>query len=494
MLQSDKAMLRLIVVLKNANNSFGDMQTTIGTLANQIRVFQGSLSNLKLAIGDVFSEPFRNALVYINAFIIAITKIIRAIKPLNTESETAGNRMQQFADDTEEAADEAESSSKLLDFDKFRTLGGGEDEQVSITETITAELQKQIDAYNAQLEAMGEVNNKAVEIAETIKDWFIVTDEDGMFVSWTDNAKDLLKTVQGLAIIFGGTIGRLAAFASMFVELYQTNDQFKASVDEFIQNLTTYLPLILQSVSELIQALVPFLTELLPVIVNILDSVVGIASWLNELGILNETVYTIVAAIIALKIAQVVTAITKSVKGLKFALAAVLAVGVFAALKNMIDTSNQLGKILWTLVAVLIAVAAAFAAVKIAQAGMGAPAVAAAIGISVGAGIAAIYGASQVIQGFAEGGVTDANFIMTHENGVREWVGKQGNSTAVVNDTQMSTVMSQSVRDGVLEAMSYGAGSNENINITVQAQPDGQKIYESTRRIARKNGEKFARV
>ena len=102
--------------------------------------------------------------------------------------------------------------------------------------------------------------------------------------------------------------------------------------------------------------------------------------------------------------------------------------------------------------------------------------------------------ASSSVSGFANGGITDANFIMTHENGVREWVGRQGNSAAVVNDTQMSTVMSQSVRDGVLEALSYGTGSNENINITVEAKLDGQKIYESTRRIARKNGEKFAKV
>ena len=94
----------------------------------------------------------------------------------------------------------------------------------------------------------------------------------------------------------------------------------------------------------------------------------------------------------------------------------------------------------------------------------------------------------------ANGGITDANFIMTHENGVREWVGRQGNSTAVVNDTQMSDVMGTAVRNGVLEALSYNTGTNETFNITVQANLDGQKVYETTRKIARKNGEKFAKV
>lgn len=496
---------------------------------------------MKLAIGDLFSEPFRNALVYINAFIIAITKIIRAFKPLNTESETAGNRMQQFADDTEEAVEETESGGNLLDFDKFRTLDSGEDEQVSITETITAELQKQIDAYNDQLKAMGEVNNKAVEIAETIKNWFIVTDKEGNFVEWTNQAKGLGAALAAIPILafankinialtaiknltdagkeltasqtlmqkaFSKTGLIVMSVIGILVYLYATNEEFRKSINNLVSSLATALQPVLEAIGNILQKLAPILTTIInaitPIITFIVNIVAGLVEWLEKTGFLELAVYGLIAAFgifLTLKIASFLTGLSQNFKKLtanvtksRLAMGALIAVGVFSVFKDLIDGSNQAGKILLTLVAVLIAVAAAFAAVKIAQAGIGAPAVAAAIGISVGAGIAAVYGASQAIQGFAEGGITDANFIMTHENGVREWVGKQGNSTAVVNDTQMSTVMSQSVRDGVLEAMSYGAGSNENINITVQAQLDGQKIYESTRRIARKNGEKFARV
>ena len=242
----------------------------------------------------------------------------------------------------------------------------------------------------------------------------------------------------------------------------------------------------------------------MPLIVEIGTALAKVVSYLNDVGLLDDAIYLIVAAYAAWKTFGVIKFIEQLIRGtnkltvsttfLAGAMGLVIGAGLFVAFKDIIDTSGTLGKVLATLVATLIAVAAGFAAVKIAQAGLGAPAVAAAIGIGLGAGIAAVYGATQVIQGFANGGITDANFIMTHENGVREWVGKQGNSTAVVNDTQMSTVMSQSVRDGVLEAMSYGTGGNENINITVEAKLDGQKIYESTRRIARKNGEKFAKV
>ena len=98
-----------------------------------------------------------------------------------------------------------------------------------------------------------------------------------------------------------------------------------------------------------------------------------------------------------------------------------------------------------------------------------------------------------LVYGFANGGITDANLIMTHENGTREWIGKQGNSTAVVNDTQMSAVMGTAVRNGVLEALSYNTGSEE-FTVIVQANLDGEKVYETTRKVARRHGEKFTKV
>lgn len=81
-------------------------------------------------------------------------------------------------------------------------------------------------------------------------------------------------------------------------------------------------------------------------------------------------------------------------------------------------------------------------------------------------------GASNVAGGFtqawymAEGGFTTANFIATNENGRREWVGRNAGATAVVNDTQMSDIMYQAVKqgsyEGIIQAMYEGgtAGGN----------------------------------
>lgn len=491
LLQSDKAMLRLIVVLKNAQNSFGDINRTINTLSNQLRVFESSLSNLRLAIGDLFAEPFRNALIYINAFLIAITKIIRAFKPIATESETAGAGMQQFADDTEDAVDAATGGGNL-DFDEFRVLSSGENEQVSITEAITAELQKQIDAYNEQISAMDEVSNKAVEIAENIRDWFIVVDKDGKFVEWTDNAKLLGGALTALIAI--PIASHIYKFASSLVDLIPKISKAAVTIDT------------LTKASNLLRTSGVFLLafSLFQLITNWDNLDAGMKAVYITLSILGAA-FIVFSNTTILK--TLVGAINKGIASfVRFSKNAVLAqtaiaglgaavgIGLFLAFKKMFDSMDSQSKVAAGLAVTLLGLAVAIGAVVAAMHGLGAPAVAAAILASIGVISAGIYGLTSGIQGLAEGGITDANFIMTHENGVREWVGRQGNSTAVVNDTQMSDVMGQAVRNGVLEALSYNTGNGETFNITVQANLDGQKVYESTKRIARRNGEKFARV
>lgn len=410
--------------------------------------------------------------------------------------------MEQFADDTEDAVD-ASTVGGNLDFDEFRVLGDS-NSQISITEAITEELQKQINAYNEQIKAMGEVKNDALEVAEAIKSWLVVTDDDGKFVSWTQNAENLFSSLQALVFILGGTVGRFAIFAKIIYDSYQNNEEFKNSVLELKDTALATLPQLLQSISQVIQAIIPAISQILPLIVEIGTALAKVVSYLNDVGLLDDTIYLIVMAYAAWKAFGIIKFIeqliigtnklTASTSFLAGALGAVVGFALYNVLTTWFDSLSNGAKIAAGAISILVGLAIAIGMVVAAMHGLGAPAVAAAIAASIGVIAAGVYGVASGMQGFANGGITDANFIMTHENGVREWVGKQGNSTAVVNDTQMSTVMSQSVRDGVLEAMSYGTGGNENINITVEAKLDGQKIYESTRRIARKNGEKFAKV
>ena len=518
---------------------------------------------MKLAIGDLFAEPFKNALIYINAFLIAITKIIRAFKPIDKESETAGAGMQQFADDIEDANNAAAGGGNL-DFDEFRVLSSGEDSQLSITQAITEELQKQIQAYNDQISAMNEVGNKAVEIAEKIRDWFIVTDESGGFVEWTDNAKKLAVVIAALTgLKFANWISStrieitklieaekeltlvqtllsklftkqgliITSIVAVLAYAYATNEEFRESVNNLFSVLGSAIGSVLQPIVDILNLLLPLIQKLIDVITPILTFVVDIASGLisllDNLGLLEGAIYAVIIAFTAWKGMQLLSFISglsgnvgilsasllKNIKNIaaQFALsfnlmstkAKVLSVSIglvgaalaYAGLTAWFNQMDEGAKIVAGAVTVLVAALGAAAAAWLAFHGTMSLGVAIPVILTaVGAGVAGIQAIFSGIQGFAEGGITDANFIMTHENGVREWVGRQGNSTAVVNDTQMSDVMGTAVRNGVLEALSYNTGTNETFNITVQANLDGQKVYETTRKIARKNGEKFAKV
>jgi hypothetical protein len=96
----------------------------------------------------------------------------------------------------------------------------------------------------------------------------------------------------------------------------------------------------------------------------------------------------------------------------------------------------------------------------------------------------------------ANGGYSNANLIMTHENGKREWVGKAAGSSAIVNDTQMSDIMEGAVSKGVFNAlransaMSSGVPSNETIVVKVGE----EAVFNAVRKRAKKQGLDFASV
>ena len=72
------------------------------------------------------------------------------------------------------------------------------------------------------------------------------------------------------------------------------------------------------------------------------------------------------------------------------------------------------------------------------------------------------------VRGFATGGiVARENIIRTNENGTPEWLGKMGDRGAIVNDTQMSSVMYSAVYKAVSDSLARtktSDGSNITIN------------------------------
>lgn len=200
--QDQKALLRTIQTLVGGRNAFGDMQKTIESTQNQIRVFQGSIKNLKLAFGDLLlSEPFQKILTYVNGFIIGITKIIRVFVPFN-KSVSFANQQKQLSGFNKEV-EKLNKGIGLLSFDKFEALSKSTNkpaENLDITKALSNELKKQQEYYDGIISSVGEIATKAGEIGDKIKEWFLQKFPN------LESLKKSLKNIFSLVTAVFGTI------------------------------------------------------------------------------------------------------------------------------------------------------------------------------------------------------------------------------------------------------------------------------------------------
>lgn len=82
MSEANRIGLRFIAMMKQASNATGDFAANIETPANQMRIFKEQVTQLGRAISDFFIAPLRNALQYINGFIMAIRSVLVFIRKL----------------------------------------------------------------------------------------------------------------------------------------------------------------------------------------------------------------------------------------------------------------------------------------------------------------------------------------------------------------------------------------------------------------------------
>lgn len=405
--QSDKVIARLIITLQSGKDSFGTMAREINNLQSQIRILQGSWANFKLAIGDLVNKPLSEALVYINGFIIGITKIIRAIVPLQTRDKTP-KAITNISIGAEEANEELEElNGKLAGFDKFNVLqeSGGSNVNISVTQALNDLLREQADIYENELaKSMEEMENRANKASTA-------------------------------SLIMGGTL-----VSSLGLYIAQSILAKKASA-KFVESLA-----------------------------------VGDAQLGNTAVSLGKT---------ASVLKQVSVGITS----------AVVSFMVFdSVLTSLEPSARNTASIIMIVVGALATLLGVILAIK---GGLKGGLIGAAVaGIGVGALIAGIKAQAMSASAHADGGYTNANLIMTHENGRREWVGKAAGSSAIVNDTQMSDIMEVAVAKGVYNALSARSamGGNVPTNETIVVKIGEEAVFNAVRKTARRQGRDFASV
>ena len=193
--QTEKRLLRIYAVFQQMENSgtIGDLNKTLGNSANQLRILSEGLKELGTWFGVLMEMWLKPILPYLNAFVITMKNIIKAIAFASgyTPFEGAIESVEEY----NEALDE--TTGKLLSFDRFEALNAKDNDggMLGIDESLLAGLSR----YESILDG---VTSQATELAEKWTKWWV--DDEGNLTEQAQNLLNVLKDIGSvLAIIIG---------------------------------------------------------------------------------------------------------------------------------------------------------------------------------------------------------------------------------------------------------------------------------------------------
>lgn len=490
MTQADKMILRTIVIMEQAQNASGDMAETINTFANQVKTLQGSLSNFKLAVGDLIQAYFKPLVTYAAGFLIAITKIIRAFVPMTDTSgvDNLANSLSGVDDELNEIAETA----GLLSFDKFNALSknGISSDGSNITDLLTGVFDEKYMQYMADFEkAMQSVENEANKVAQSFISWVFpdaVFDDMGNVVTSLDGINNGLGRVNEILVLIWETIKIIVSVAiisklTKLITLIQTAalqmklfsmemrtagtavHSFKAALEAmsgvigflFIYTLITLIEK-WDSLSTTMKVLgtifVTFLGILwlyssgmgVALLQTVKFAVVGVAKAIASLN-------TLTANMIATHL-PVLLKFCSTVGGMTVAITALVA--AFAYYISSMDKMSTTAKILIPIIAALAAVFVGLAVAKAAAAaGIGAPVMAGITAAALTAAIVIAAGTALAVGTYAEGGFPEHGQLFIANEAGAELVGNIGGNTAVANNDMIVQAIENAAYRGFIRAI-----------------------------------------
>lgn len=428
--RTEKQLLSILAVYKQmgASGALGDMTKTLNTFANQSRMMTEYWQQLKTWTGVVLVDLIEQSgvLVYINALLITMSEIMRAI------AISRGAGQDNFIDglfETTEATNEAvdELQGKLLDFDKFRSLSGAEENVLGIDE----QLLKAITGYSSQID---KAQNSAQQLAD---EWLSVLgftkDANGEFTITNEKLNEIkavLKGILGIAgIIFG--LGIISAIVKLGMTL----------------NTYAIQPLIKLSVA----------------LFNI--SKKAILSFINALKSTQPTLLTTTKSITAL---QMATSVLTGALG--------FLVGDMLLSNLGEDARRVVAPIMLAVGAITSLVMAMLALQGVMSWGTALPIITAGIGVA----IAGVKGMLQV-DNYANGGLPDKGTLFrAGEAGAEIVYNTPSGQSGVVNVQQIEQAMY-----GAL--VRYGKSNGGN-GQPIEVYLDGEKVYQNTTAHAKRRG------
>lgn len=270
--RTEKQLLSIYAVFKQmgASGALGDMEKTIGQVANQTRMMRENFEQMLTWAGVSLQYLLQEYEVfkYINATLIFAGELLKSIAySLGYETPDFANSWADNVEDTSKAIDTL--NGKLADFDKFRSLNDSEENVLGID----TKLLEAISNYTSEI---GNATNKARELAEQ---WlkvfgFVYDSEQGIFKS-TKTFEEFLNDLP----TYIGEFGKYLSNTINNIDVYEIVDWIEKIVFAIIDSLTEFIKNI--DIGEFLGKLTNAITEadwesLLTKLVNFIDTLLDV--------------------------------------------------------------------------------------------------------------------------------------------------------------------------------------------------------------------------
>lgn len=463
MTQANKQLARAVLLVRQSKDAWGDLSKTINTYANQQRILNDQFTQFKRLVGNVLLGTFKftdsleeasktagivqQGIWYLNGAMIALNTILEAIVPPAEQVNGA------LAKGAEEATDAIEEENEALEgtlasFDKFNSLESGSSASTSVTEALSQLLGTESSKYMEEFEArLSNISMYAEQISDKILGFLFPeytawkgNDSGKTFAVWAEQAEsfdtkvnEIKESLLGMGQLILWIVNPLlGAFSTAAIDLLETKDTEEKNAK--LQALLTTV----EQLSGVVITLGRFLFEAF----SALEPVISfLAKTTNYILDMEGGVWALIAAVLGLVVAFAALKGAMSGGGLKALAAAGIAVGVSA------------------------------------------------IVFSVAGGIGSAKANKHAQGGFQTGGLFYAG-----EAGP-EWVGRQGNTSTIINDGQMSDIMRDSVAKGVMQAniasrQISGAGRSGKVAVV---NLNGKHLFDVVEQEGYKEGKVFAK-
>ena len=341
--ETEKRLLRILAVYRQMRDTaVGDLEKTITSSANQLRLMGDTIKDIATWIGVGANQWLQqsNILIRINAYLLALrelaisfAKSMGYVEPTGEDNKSAEQKqtdnLLEGAEGTADAYEEAnkqvdELQGKLLGFDKFQVLssaGAGVGDTNSDIDKILEELQKAKDEYQGILDQsqnialFGDAEKNIKGAYDILKDWGYEYDEqskqwlkDGKTVK--ENLEDIAKSLGGIITFIGLMTKPWMVFVGAIEYAYWTNEDFRDSMNTMLTQLGGAGLKVFQAMGELFIEMAPYIAKIVEKFANLVD-------FLDELGLLEEAIALVCAGLLLWKNRQTAIKILDFVKNIQ---------------------------------------------------------------------------------------------------------------------------------------------------------------------------------